>query len=459
VTPPPVTTPTLARVFSVWRSLAKKKAAKKISTPNPCLGAEIITATQPVEWFGTHLPFTPSNKQLIGYAKHFGHKCVVNYQNDPPSVTFDEDALRVMMKRYPKDPLYPLIAEYRELEKCLGTYVDGIQEDLDGRYREIFKHNPKTLRLAMRVLQLLPRFNKDEPESLYNEVRGMFVAGPGKILLERDFSGIEAVMVMYLANDPVGYRLSAIVQGMHDFVATTAVGRPPDLSWSDEDLSAYFEEFRKEDRNWKLKSGQELSYITIRYACKRAVFLSFYGGTPPRMVQAEPKVFSTTQIATFYQDIILKETFPSIERWQWKTCEEAERRKFVTAPSGFRMYYPDGVFNYNFNKKTQKWQKSLGEIAKECIAAKPQHMGMVFSAKALAAAYADPVLSDTLRLSIHDAIMTECPLERVEEADVRLQEIMERPMLCMPLPPEWKMGSHVVVKTEAKKGARWSKMK
>jgi DNA polymerase I-like protein with 3'-5' exonuclease and polymerase domains len=312
--------------------------------------------------------------------------------------------------------------------------------------------------LAMRVLQLLPRENKDDPTSLYNRVRGLFVAAPGKTLIEADFSGIEAVMVFYLANDPVGYRLAAIIQGIHDFVATTVVGKPPDMSWSDNDLKAYFAEFNKENRKWKLSAG-ELTYDSIRYACKRAVFLSFYGGGPGRLVQQEPGTFPTEEVAQFYQDIILKETFPSIETWQTKTCEEAEKRGFVTAPSGFRMHYPDGVFNYTFNKTAQKWDKAMGQIAKECIAAKPQHMGMMFSAHALKLAYQDDLLRETLRLSIHDAIMGEVDIDKTSESIVRLQSLMERPMECMPLDPSWGLGSHVVVKTEAKYGPRWSELK
>lgn len=416
----------------------------------------MVVTSVPTEWFGVHLPFKPSVVQLKNYALLHGHRMVINTK-DPlrPAVTFDDDAVRTMMKRYPQDPLYPLIAEYRELEKCQGTYINGIHADPDGRYREEFKHNPKTLRLAMRVLQLLPR--TEDQESIYSQVRGLFVAAPGKVLLARDFSGIEAVMVMYLANDPVGYRLAAEVQGMHDFVATHAVGQPPDLKWSDQDLNDYFKQFKKENRKWKLQSGQELDYITIRYACKRAVFLSFYGGSARRMMQVESKVFSTVKIAEYYQKLIF-DVFPSIEQWQWKTCEEAERRGFVTAPSGFRMYYPDGVFAYSYDKTLKKWNKKFGEIAKECLAAKPQHMGMMFSAKALVLAGADELVGSTLRLSIHDEIMTEVPLAQVGEVDDRLQQMMERPMECMPLPPEWGLGTHVRVKTEAKQGVRWSEM-
>jgi DNA polymerase I-like protein with 3'-5' exonuclease and polymerase domains len=422
---------------------------------NPCYGAAIVQQVEDTEWWGARLPFKPSVKQLRRYAELHRHKMVVNYQNDPPSVTFDDDAVRTMMRRYPKDPLYPLIAEYREVEKCLGTYVEGIQAEADGRYREEFRHNPKTLRLAMRVLQLLPR--TEDVESVYSSVRGLFVAAPGMILLARDFSGIEAVMVMYLANDPVGYRLAAVVQGMHDFVATTAVGKPPDLSWSDEDLRGYFQEFKKENRLWKMANGEEMRYVPIRYACKRAVFLSFYGGTAKRMVQVEPGVFSSVKLAEWYQQMIF-DVFPSIPKWQWQTCEEAERRGFVTAPSGFRLHYPDGVFSYSYSKVDKKWQKKLGEVAKECIAAKPQHMGMVFSAQALRLAAKDVLVGRTLRLSIHDEIMCEVPVGEVEEVDCRLQQMMEQPMLCMPLPPAWGFGPHVVVKTEAKRGMRWSEM-
>jgi DNA polymerase I-like protein with 3'-5' exonuclease and polymerase domains len=273
--------------------------------------------------------------------------------------------------------------------------------------------------------------------------------------MARDYSGIEAALVAYLANDAGMYRLAAKVQGMHDFVATHAIGQPADLSWSDADVQGYFATFKKENRTWTV-GAQTAAYGQIRQGCKRAGFLSFYGGTAARMQQVEPGLFPDRKTAQWYQDLIFG-TFPSIKRWQWQTCEEAEKLGYVTAPSGFRLWYPDGVFEYTYQNR--KWEKKFGAVAKECLAAKPQHMGMWCSAKALARAIADPVLAPGLRLSIHDEILGEWDQTQQEDVDGRLKAAMEIEMSEMPLPASWGMGAYVVVQTEAKSGQRWADMK
>lgn len=421
--------------------------------PNPCLGASLSKVQYPAPWYGVRELFTPSNKQLKGYASFNAHKPVMNRRNDPPTITFDENAIKVLLKRYPDDPLYKLIADYREYEKCLGTYLGGIVPSADGRYREEFKHNPKTLRLAMKILQLLPR--SDDAESVYSEVRGLFIASPGKVMLSRDFGGIEAKIVAYLAGDPNFLRLTDL--DVHGFIASQTVGKIPDLSWSDSDLLAFFDELKNANETFEL-NGSKMSYDVIRTACKRALYLSLYGGGPSTMVEKEPKIFTDFKVAKFFQDLIL-DTFPSIGKWQESTCLQTEKMGYITAPSGFRMYYPDNVFNYTFSKKEGKWQKTIGDTAKECIAAVPQHMGMMFSAKAMALAVKDEFLASGLMLSIHDELLGEWGLDKWEEANVRLQGVMEVPMAECPLPPEWNLGSHLYVKTGGKKGLRWSELK
>jgi DNA polymerase I-like protein with 3'-5' exonuclease and polymerase domains len=443
--------------------MAKEKKPKKVAvpkTPNPCLGATIEKRPYKTTHYSASLVFTPSTKQLTKYAEHHKHKLQYNWQVSPPTVTFDTKARDRLLKKYPTDPLYNLLAEYREIEKCKGTYVDGITWNAEGRYSEEFKHTPKTLRLAMRILQLLPRNDDPDPSSLYNMVRAMFVAPKGSRLHSRDFGGIEGKLTAYFSNDPDHYRLTSI--DVHSFLASHAIGKPADLSWSDSDLTAYFTDLKaRNERHLIASVGLERPYDVIRTACKRAYYLSIYRGGPKRMFEVEPETFGSIKNAKWFQDLIYG-TFPAIDKWHWRTAEEAEEKGYITAPSGFRMYYPNGVFEYSFDKEKGKWNRDLGHVAKEVIAARPQHTAFTFSARALALAAKEPDLAPHLRLSIHDEILSEVPVDNITSFDVKLKDIMERPDLSMPLPPEWNQGSHVFVATDAKAsddGGSWASMK
>ena len=135
----------------------KRKAAPRRA--NLCLGADTVKQTVPTQHWAVRLPFKPSTAQLIRYADHMGHEKVFDYRADPPKVTFDEKALPRLLKKYPDDPIYNALLEYREIEKAKGAFVDGIFVHTDNRVRGTFNHNPSTLRLGMKdpSLQVLPR--------------------------------------------------------------------------------------------------------------------------------------------------------------------------------------------------------------------------------------------------------------------------------------------------------------
>ena len=378
----------------------------------------------------------------------------MNTEGEYPRPTFDGDAIKKLIEWYPEDRLYPVVGDHREATKVLTTYIQGVTIGPDGRVHGAFGHKPKTLRLSMKDpnLQNLPR--ADEAGSIYNYVRGMYVAAPGKVLLARDFSGIEALIVAYLARDKDMLRLCRL--GIHDFVASHAIGQPADLSLSDADLKAYFKHYKGENRSWKVAGAAEpLPYEVIRTACKRAVYLSLYLGTPPRMVQAEPEIFPNKKTAKWYQDLFFA-LFGSVRTWQWNVCEEAERFGFVTAPSGFRGWCWE-PFRYT-RKGPGQWERSFGEQAKDIVSLIPQHMAMVYGAVAIGKLFQDGIVRDAMRLMIHDEIMTEVNEADVDVVDRKLKEAMEAPLGCMPLAPLGLPGA-LHVGTEAKMGLIWAHMK
>jgi len=415
-------------------------------TPNPCFGATLEKRPYPCDHWAVALPFTPSTKQLKAYAAFNKHKVVYDRRVDPPKVTFDEKARVKLKKWYPKDVVYATLDEFHSVQKVKGTYIDGIGPLMrDGRVGGEFNHTPITLRLAQKEPSLLnlPRVDAKDKASIYNYVRALYISGPGQLLMARDYASIEAVMVGYLANDPVYVRLAKL--GVHDFFVSHVIGKPADLAWSDADLRAYFEELKRTQK-------------PLRQKCKTVVHASNYLTTPFKVHMEFPDVFPDVGSARWYQDAYLR-LFPKLKTWQYATCEEAEQHGFVTAPSGFRMHYTE-PFEYKFNKAKGKWTKEYGPQAKEVVAAKPQHMGAVYlmtAAVAMAREY--PEFKACMRLLIHDEVFWECPEDEAEAWDVKMQAVMERPLACMPCPPDWGQGDFLSVLTEGKKGNRWSDMR
>ena len=138
---------------------------------NPCSdGVPESRDVEVVEWYRLR-DWKLSLDQLLRYQKVMGHQPITVKDKDTGQmkVTFDENAITRLIKKYPSDKLYPLIGEYREYQKLLGTYVGvtgedgiirgGMTTDKDGVIHCTFTHNPSTLRSACQQpnLQNLPR--------------------------------------------------------------------------------------------------------------------------------------------------------------------------------------------------------------------------------------------------------------------------------------------------------------
>ncbi len=107
-----------------FKSIGKKRLSKN-DPENPCVGLKSIKVNVPAELWAKPLEFKISNTSMQRYQKALKHKAIMNVREGRQ--TFDEKAITKLVKRYPKDPLYPLILEHREHQKLLGTYVGVTQ--------------------------------------------------------------------------------------------------------------------------------------------------------------------------------------------------------------------------------------------------------------------------------------------------------------------------------------------
>jgi DNA polymerase len=89
----------------------------------PCAGAEKVDVKEHRVRWARAIPFVPSNVQILNYQRVMKHQPVMRGRGVDRKPTTDENAIKSLMIKYKDNPLYPLVLEYRELDKLGGTYI------------------------------------------------------------------------------------------------------------------------------------------------------------------------------------------------------------------------------------------------------------------------------------------------------------------------------------------------
>lgn len=442
-----------------------KKALKTGLPENSCINTKAEKREVTSELWAKPLEFKLSKKSLTNYQKSLTHQAIRSRKEN--KVTFDEKAILQLVKKYSNDPLYPLILEHRSVGKLLSTYVGvtqpngrirgGISIALDGRVHTTFTSNPSTLRSASQKpnLQNIPRPNPNDPSDAANLIRNFFRAPEGTILSARDFSGIEAKLVGYFAGDPDYMRLCAI--DVHSFYTAHAVsaldGRIkssdlPDLSWDDARLTSYLAYIKK-----NFKSDRNNLY-------KHLVHAANFG---QKEKGATEKIFLETGInypvATIKRVMdVYYDLFPKIRKWHWNALLQVEAEGYLKNPFGYihRFSRP-----FDYEKQGVEWRRTPGMDANRVWAFLPQSTAAGIIKESMLKLFTSRFeeAGQYLRLLIHDELFLECPESLVDQVDSIVQEEMERPIIQMPLPEAYNMGSHLIIGTEGKRGKTWGSMK
>lgn len=426
---------------------------------NPCGGLEAEPRTMNIPRYVRLEPWAPSNVQMQAYQRVLGHEPVLSKKERRP--TFNEEALKVLIKQYPEDPLYPRVIDYRELETLASRYVGypkldengiviigvegGVPVGADGRVHTTFLHTPSTLRLASQApnMQNIPRSTSDS--ELARRVKGMFIADDDHVLFELDYKAIEALLVGYAARSFKYMRLARL--GVHDFLnahilirrGMIAKTNTPDMGWSDADLKALFKDLKKR-------------FPAERDTAKRVVHGGNYGMTPRRMFEVYPKEFPTLRLAAELQAIYF-DACPEIREWQ--------NRIIQTADNGACLRNPYGYLHYFFHvkewfKHNGKWEWRWGEDAKRVLAFWPQSTAAVIIKEAMLACRAEGY-ERYLLLQVHDSLLGMARKEEADQVWRAIAAIMARPVKCLPLSVVGQTGD-LSVDIEAKVGVRWSEM-
>lgn len=435
-----------------------KKFVKKV---NPCADAgRVERQIEVVEWFRLR-DWKLSKDQLLNYQRVRGHSSIVDRKTG--QITFDENAIIKLMKKYPKDELYPLVTEFRGNQKLLGTYI-GVTEDgkihggmpigKDGRIHTTFTTDASTLRSTSRQpnLQNLPRpKGKDDLATI---IRNLIHAGPGQIFLARDYSGIEAVLVGYFALAPRYIRLSKI--DVHSYYTAYALnqldGRVrsndlPDVSWSDDRLATRLSEIKAE-----FKTDRNNLY---KHLVHGANFMQGAKGAAEKILNETGKVYSVDLVKKVMG--VYFELFPEIKRWHSSVLQQAEKDGFLRNPFGY-IHRFNKVYEYE--KIGGQWIKEPGPEANKVIAFLPQSTAAGIIKESMLNLWFShfETAGKFLRLLIHDELFFEVPTEQVDIVDKIVQNVMEAPIKELQLPKSYNMGPYLSILTEAKEGSRWGNM-
>ena len=134
----------------------------------------------------------------------------------------------VLDKLRGKHPIVEQILDYRTLTKLKSTYADGLLKEIsaDGRIHTNFQ---MTVTATGRLSSTEPNLqNIPVRRELGAQIRKMFVASPGKVLVDADYSQIELRLLAHIANDETMIAAFRSGEDIHAVTASQVFGVPLD---------------------------------------------------------------------------------------------------------------------------------------------------------------------------------------------------------------------------------------
>ena len=63
-----------------------------------------------------------------------------------------------------------------------------------------------------------------------------------------------------------------------------------------------------------------------------------------------------------------------------------------------------------------------------------------------------------LRLQVHDSLVSDVPIDKLEQAKADLIIEMTKPIKQLPLPASYNLGEYLVIDVDTKQGERWGSL-
>ena len=283
-------------------------------------------------------------------------------------------------------PIVGEVLEYRQYAKLKSTYVDGLLKVIspDGRVRTSFQ---MTVTATGRLSSTEPNLqNIPTRTELGSELRRMFVAGPGQILVDADYSQIELRLLAHISGDQA--MVDAFRSG-EDFHTVTAAHV----------FSVPVEEVTP----------------AMRRAAKAVNFGIVYGISPFSLSQ---DLGVTVAEAKAYMDAYFHR-FPGVKAYMDQVVLRARADGYVETPMHRRRALPE-IKSSNHNMRSFGERVALN-MPIQGAAADIIKLAMVRVHRQLKEA----ALEARLIMQVHDELIVECPETEADQVKTILVREME----------------------------------
>lgn len=312
----------------------------------------------------------------------------------------------VLDKLRGKHPIIEQILDYRMLTKLKSTYADGLLKEIsaDGRIHTNFQ---MTVTATGRLSSTEPNLqNIPVRRELGGQIRRMFVASPGKVLVDADYSQIELRLLAHISGDETMIRAFQDGEDIHAVTASQVFDVPlPEVT--------SLQRSRAKAVNFGIVYG--ISAFSL--AQDIGVF------------QNEAKAYMDSYFAKYH----------GVREYMKRIVEQAKHDGYVTTLFGRRRELPE-LKASNFNVRSFGERVALNMpiqgTAADVIKAAMVHVAQRMKAEGLQA---------RLLLQVHDELIVECPEQEAEHVRALLVEEMEHVVAYS-----------VPLDVDAKTGASWA---
>ena len=308
----------------------------------------------------------------------------------------------VLEKLRPQHEIIEHILEFRQLSKLNSTYVEGLGKVIapDGRIHTSFQN---TVTATGRLSSTEPNLqNIPVRTPLGAEMRKMFTAGPGNVLVDADYSQIELRLLAHMSGD--SEMIAAFNTGVdiHTVTASQVFGVTPESVTPD-----------------------------MRRAAKAVNFGIVYGISAFSLSE---DIHVTVAQAKEYMEKYFAH-YSGVRAYMDRVVTEGREHGYVSTMYGRRRWLPE-LKSSNFNTRSFGERVALN-MPIQGTAADIIKLAMLRVDKALRA----EKLQARLVLQVHDELIVECPEAEAETVRALLTREMEgAAALAVPLTADAKIG-------------------
>lgn len=292
----------------------------------------------------------------------------------------------VLDKLRGKHPIIEQILDYRTLTKLKSTYADGLLKEIsaDGRIHTNFQ---MTVTATGRLSSTEPNLqNIPVRRELGAQIRKMFVASPGKVLVDADYSQIELRLLAHIANDETMIAAFRSGEDIHAVTASQVFGVP-------------LAEVTPLQRSHAKAVNFGIVYGISAFSLAQDI----------GVLQSEAKAYMDSYFAKYH----------GVREYMTRVVEQAKADGYVTTLFGRRRDLPE-LKSSNFNLRSFGERVALN-MPIQGTAADIIKAAMVRVDARMRAEH----LQARLLLQVHDELIVECPAEEAETVKAILVDEME----------------------------------